>query len=47
MPPKTVKITRDLHTELTERKRRTGEAMEDVIRRGMDLDERTEVLSDS
>ena len=45
MPPKTVKITRDLHTELTERKYRSSEAMEDVIRRGMDLDDRTEVLS--
>jgi hypothetical protein len=47
MPPKTVKITPDLHTELTERKCRNSEAIEDAIRRGMDLDERTEVLSDS
>jgi hypothetical protein len=42
---KSVKITADLHTELTERKHRPSEALEDVIRREMDLPPRTELLS--
>ena len=42
---KSVKITADLHTELTERKHRPSEALEDVIRREMDLTPRTELLS--
>jgi hypothetical protein len=42
--PKTAKITVDLHTELMERKQHSGEALEDVIRREMDLPPRTEVL---
>jgi predicted CopG family antitoxin len=46
MPAKTVKLTPDLHEQLVERKHRSSEAIEDVIRRGMELDDRTEVLSD-
>jgi predicted CopG family antitoxin len=46
MPSKTVKLTPDLHEQLVERKRRSSEAIEDVIRRDMGLDDRTEVLSD-
>lgn len=42
---KSVKITADLYTELTERKHRPSEALEDVIRREMDLAPRTELLS--
>ena len=45
MSAKTVKITSDLHTELTERKHRPSEALEAVIRREMDLTPRTELLS--
>jgi predicted CopG family antitoxin len=45
MSAKTVTITADLHTELTERKHRSSEALEDVIRREMDLTPRTELLS--
>jgi predicted CopG family antitoxin len=47
MPAKTVKLTPDLHERLVERKHRPSEALEDVIRRDMGLDHRTEVLSDS
>jgi predicted nucleic acid-binding OB-fold protein len=46
MPSKSVKLTPDLHEQLVERKRRPFEAIEDVIRRDMGLDERTEALSD-
>ena len=42
---KSVKITTDLYTELNERKHRPSEALEDVIRREMDLTPRTELLS--
>jgi hypothetical protein len=46
MPAKTVKLTPDLHRRLVERKNRSSEAIEDVVRREMGLDDRTEVLSD-
>ena len=45
MPVKSVKFTDDLHAELTERKHRESEALEDVVRREMGLDPRTEVLT--
>ena len=42
---KSIKITADLHAELTERKHHPSDALEDVIRREMDLAPRTELLS--
>ena len=46
MPPvRSVKFTDDLHSELIARKYRDSEAIEDVIRREMGLDPRTEVLT--
>jgi predicted CopG family antitoxin len=45
MPPKTVKITSNLYTELNERKRHPSEALEDVIRREMHFPPRRELLT--
>ena len=45
MAVKSLKITADLHSELTERKHRSSEAIEDVLRREMDLPPRTDVLT--
>ena len=45
MAVKSLKITDELHSELTERKHRSSEAIEDVLRREMDLPPRTDVLT--
>jgi len=43
---KTVKLTAELHSELSDRKIRDSESFEDVIRRNMELEKRTALLSD-
>ncbi len=45
MGVKSLKITESLHEELTGRKHRSSEAIEDVLRREMDLPPRTDVLT--
>lgn len=42
-----LKATDDLHHQLTERKHRDSEALEDVIRRSMGLEPRRQVLTNS